>query len=379
MRLLTTIDCSEYGLARIGYFVQYKSNKKNPHFKINFIFRSKTQWPAFRYILSFLRHVWSQWPQQSSLTQFASFVGNFYYLLSAKKKLKSRKKCFSRISLFNLLSSSVFFLVSRLPHDIVAPRSIQDIPEKLLMSGCFLPGKRRSFFALLGLNDRIRMMNEWISRGQTKRVFLVLRFLIFVRELGIIITQLQIVFRFFDFICWLNKGQWSFEDLAHRESRFSVRLETGGIFVSLNSIGDYGASIGRIYWPGVFRVERWRLALLCCKMYAGWIENEAWSLSLQFTTCAESRGDEIGETGVRNAQGSGRKLPFIVFWETRDKFSCKFVSCTSKCFRVCYNWFEIYIWKKSKKKLNNENYISNLLDFLRKKNFWLSFRIFSFV
>lgn len=36
-----------------------------------------------------------------------------------------------------------FFPVSRLPHDIVAPRSIQDLPEKLLMSGCFLPGKLR--------------------------------------------------------------------------------------------------------------------------------------------------------------------------------------------------------------------------------------------
>ncbi|CRL08309.1 CLUMA_CG021360, isoform A [Clunio marinus] len=30
--------------------------------------------------------------------------------------------------------------VSCLPHDVIAPRSIQDLPEKLLVSGCYLPG-----------------------------------------------------------------------------------------------------------------------------------------------------------------------------------------------------------------------------------------------
>lgn len=34
---------------------------------------------------------------------------------------------------------------ARLPHDIVAPRSIQDLPEKLLTSGIYLPGMCYTF------------------------------------------------------------------------------------------------------------------------------------------------------------------------------------------------------------------------------------------
>lgn len=50
-------------------------------------------------------------------------------------KIKFKKKTFGKE-----ICLCLFTAEARLPHDIVAPRSIQDLPEKLLTSGIYLPG-----------------------------------------------------------------------------------------------------------------------------------------------------------------------------------------------------------------------------------------------
>ncbi|CAO1324103.1 unnamed protein product [Diamesa hyperborea] len=58
-----------------------------------------------------------------------------------RRDLITKNNCISnKYALKRALSSHSTNSISRLPHDIVAPRSIQEIPEKLLMAGIYLPG-----------------------------------------------------------------------------------------------------------------------------------------------------------------------------------------------------------------------------------------------
>lgn len=66
-------------------------------------------------------------------------------LLKAKKK-KTTTKIFSNsfISVFARLGAH--FVTDLLESEIIAPNLITDLPEKLLLSGIYLPGKLNLFF-----------------------------------------------------------------------------------------------------------------------------------------------------------------------------------------------------------------------------------------
>lgn len=103
---------------------------------------SDHKWNELIWIWGTLYMAWSRWNVNECFSWHfvkyclsSKFVKKFHFLFLKKKQQNLTNK--------NDIKNIFFYLFTaeaRLPHDIVAPRSIQDLPEKLLTSGIYLPG-----------------------------------------------------------------------------------------------------------------------------------------------------------------------------------------------------------------------------------------------